>query len=358
MNGRSPGTIDFLLIAGIFMALACLARPYAELLLVLWAAAIVLFPDVRTEGKARAALQKLSRAALFIAPSILLIAPWVVRNALLWDCPTLSSVDRVTMRDYVAAKIISVDQGISLGDAQSSLQAQDPGNCPRDTAQYIQIVLSHPRTYAELQVAGTIPVLLGTSFDRWLQYVGINYTLPDLWGPFIEGGAAKAFQVLQEEDMKFPLEIAFMVLLIALQLLTYLVALIGLFSLRMIEDVTVRWWIIVLTFSILVLILAPGQGGNERFRVPVEPLLICLFAFGLQLGIVPLIGRIRVPSPVPAKHVRTQKTRPGPITHSPDNSPQSLDKYAWLCENSENEFSTAIGKRAPARCFTFSTWLK
>ena len=32
--------------------------------------------------------------------------------------------------------------------------------------------------------------------------------------------------------------------------------------------------------SIAVLVLAPGQGGHERFRVPVQPMLTILVSYG------------------------------------------------------------------------------
>ena len=50
-----------------------------------------------------------------------------------------------------------------------------------------------------------------------------------------------------------------------------------------------RWNIIVLGLAILVLVLTPGQGGNERFRVPVQPLLAILAAYGLAPRGLPII---------------------------------------------------------------------
>ena len=31
-------------------------------------------------------------------------------------------------------------------------------------------------------------MILGTSFDRWLEFFGVDYSLPDLWRPFMDGG--------------------------------------------------------------------------------------------------------------------------------------------------------------------------
>jgi hypothetical protein len=38
---------------------------------------------------------------------------------------------------------------------------------------------------------------------------------------------------------------------------------------------------LIMTLAIFVLVLAPGQGGHERFRVPVQPLLAILAGYGI-----------------------------------------------------------------------------
>jgi 4-amino-4-deoxy-L-arabinose transferase-like glycosyltransferase len=270
-----------LLFGGIFIGLACLVRPIGQAFVGIGAIAVLLFPTVRVSLSRSELLPRIKNALWFAVPAVLIIAPWVVRNALLWDCPTLASVDRITMRDFVAAKVVSEVDHITLAQAQQELEAQDSSACPQKTGEYMKIVLAHPLIAAQLQVAGTIPVIIGTSFDRWLQLFGIDYQLPDLWGPFLDGGPGAALSILGDQFAKFPLALSLMVVLLAFQLILYGFAIRGALSVAKTGSTAIRWPVILIAATALALIIAPGQGGNERFRVPVQPLFILLVGHGL-----------------------------------------------------------------------------
>ena len=202
------------------------------------------------------------------------------------------------MRDFVASKVISETEHVSLAAAQYQLQTLDPGPCPGRTADYFKIVLDHVLIAGKLQVAGTLPTLFGTSFDRWFQMFGSHYTLPDLWQPFMSGGWVVVLGVLREQFATFPQGLLLMGGLTAFQLLLYLLALLGVLSVRKLPSSTTTWWIIVLVVTLLILILSPGQGGNERFRVPAQPFLVCLAGYGLAYEILPRNARSAVRGPV------------------------------------------------------------
>ena len=270
-------------LAGVFLGLACLVKPYALLLVAVWAVAMVLRGAYAIRPQLREIVRRLLPAGMFLLPILLLVAPWIVRNALLWNCPSLSSVDKVTMRDYVAAKVLQEIEHGSLEQAQAELQARDPGVCPRGNAEYVGLLLAHPQVYAKLHAAGTIPVLLGTGFDLWLEFLGIDYALPDLWRPFMDGGFGAAASVLAREFIRFPAGLSLMAALILWQLLLYAVAILGISAYPAARNPGIRWSIVVITISVLILVLTPGQGGHERFRVPVQPLLAMLAAFGVAL---------------------------------------------------------------------------
>ncbi len=135
-----------------------------------------------------------------------------------------------------------------------------------------------------LHLAGTIPVLLGTSSDRWIEFFGIKYALPDLWRPFMDGGVPAVVSVLGQQVIKFPAAMLVMAGLVFWQLLMYVAALAGVLAHRRVDAMALRWNIVVVGISILVLVLTPGQGGHERFRVPVQPLLAILAAYGVAWG--------------------------------------------------------------------------
>ncbi len=275
-----------LALSGFCLGMACLVKPYALLLVLVWAAAILLRPSPGGAGHLKQLRAGMLGAAMLLIPVLALTVPWVLRNAILWNCPTLSSVDRVTMRDYVAAKVIGEYENIPLEDAQAQLQQTYPGVCPGGSAEYVEIIVSHPEIYARLHVAGTIPVVLGTSSDRWLEFFGSSYALPDLWRPFMDGGVAAVASVLGQQLIQFPGAMFVMAGLVLWQLLMYVAALAGLLAYRRADTMAIRWNIIVIGLSILVLVLTPGQGGHERFRVPVQPLLAILAAYGVAWGAV------------------------------------------------------------------------
>ena len=287
----SSGKRLALILAGFFCGLACLVKPYAALIVGVWVVALFFHPRLPRGTWRISVLEGAKRALIFGLPTLLLVAPWIVRNAAIWDCPALSSVDRVTMRDYVAAKVLSEADHIPLDQEQSQLQASDPGVCPHESAYYFHIVLTHPAIYAKLHAAGTIPILIGTNFDRWLQYFGVQYALPDLWGPFVDGGVGRLLAVLGNEWLRFPQGLTLMLVLTAFQLALYALAALGVLAFKTTTSPAMRWNIIVLSLAILVLVLTPGQGGNERFRVPVQPLLALLASYGLARRGLPFIRR-------------------------------------------------------------------
>jgi hypothetical protein len=269
-----------LILAGLFLALAILVKPLAMLVAAVWGAAILVMPLETTAPKAMTIRRAIRRGFLFALPSILLVVPWFVRNGMLWDCPALSSVDRVTMRDYMAAKVLAEAEQVDLSVTQSRLQDDDPGLCPSKTAKYWKIILDHPDIYARLHVAGTIPVLIGTNFDRWLQYFGVGYHLPDLWRPYMDGGWRELWSVITEQIKVFPEGLALLLGLSAFQLVFYGLALKGTITALRGTSIPGKWVAVAMTLAILILVLTPGQGGHERFRVAVQPLLAILAAYG------------------------------------------------------------------------------
>jgi hypothetical protein len=275
---RSRGRIA-LVLAGVCCGLACLVKPLAMLIIAIWTAGLLFFPweGSSTRERLKSGVQL---GLLFVLPSVMLIVPWFVRNAILWDCPTLSSVDRVTMRDYMAAKVLAEAEHLELGQAQQRLQEDDPGVCPDQTVEYWKIILSRPDIYARLHAAGTIPVLFGTNFDRWLQYTGTDYTMPDLWRPYMDGGWKALVSAIGMELRDFPQGLGLMVALTLFQVVVYALGALGAIASLRLPAKAVRWSTIMLILAILILVLTPGQGGHERFRVPVQPLLAILIAHG------------------------------------------------------------------------------
>jgi hypothetical protein len=280
-----------LVAAGLTLGLACLVKPFAQLLVVVWAAGVALFPAGGGRPKAPDLRSRIQPVLLFAVPALAILSPWILRNTLLWNCPTLSSVDRITMRDYVAAKVVAEYEHAPLMDVQTRFQAADGGVCPRRIDQYLGVVAAHPMIYAKLQVAGTIPVLIATGFDRWFQFLGVDFTLPDLWRPYMDGGPVRLAEVLRDSFAAFPQGLVLMGMLTAFQLVVYGLALLGVLTFRRLPLSALKWNVLVLCVGLLILVLTPGQGGNERFRVPAQPLFVMLAGYGIAWRTQPVPGR-------------------------------------------------------------------
>ncbi len=272
--------LPLLALAGLFGGLACLVRPIALLVAVLWVACVVLFPQRAGQPRRRRYLDAIRRAIVFSLPILLLVVPWYVRNYQLWNCAALSSVDRVTLRDYMVAKVLGEVEHVPLEEAQSRLQASDPGVCPQQTGKYWGILLANPAIYARLHVAGTVPILIATNFDRWLQYLGQEYSLPDLWRPLMDGGLNGLGRVILAQAAEFPSAIVLMFALTAFQIVLYFLALAGAIATFRRSETQFKWIVVTLATTIAILVLTPGQSGHERFRVPVQPMLAILISYG------------------------------------------------------------------------------
>jgi hypothetical protein len=189
----------------------------------------------------------------------------------------------------MAAKVLSEANKIELAEAQAQLQAADPGVCPNQTTKYLRIIMANPVIFARLHAAGTVPLLIATNFDRWLQYLGEEYVLPDLWRPYLDGGWRGLGQVIIAELVESPRAMGVMLGLTAFQGILYILAFGGAIAALRRPEREFKWIAITLLTTAAILILTPGQGGHERFRVPVQPMLAILISYGVvaRSGLTP-----------------------------------------------------------------------
>ncbi len=145
--------------------------------------------------------------------------------------------------------------------------------------------------YIKLFLGGTLAVVAGNKVDLWLQTLGVNYHQPDLWLPFLNGGLKQVFSLLRDEFLKFPALLWGFGALTAFQFFIYGLALIGANSIRWVVSGSKKWEMSLVIVTLIILILAPGMIGDERFRVPAQPFLICLAGYGLSLKFLPFLRR-------------------------------------------------------------------
>ena len=100
----------------------------------------------------------------------------------------------------------------------------------------------------------------------------------------MDSGWAGLSRVISEEARAFPQGMSLMLGLSGWQVVMYALAFEGALAAWRQRLGGVRWATIVLLLVIAILVLTPGQGGHERFRVPVQPLLAILIGYAVAWG--------------------------------------------------------------------------
>ena len=280
---RRRNQLRYLLLAGLLLGIACLIRPIGQVLIVFWGLVVVLLqPEVQDRSFRSSVVKRTRNVLLFLLPITLMLVPWIIRNSIVWDCPTISYISRHNLRDYIAAGVLADVQGVPIEESKAQLVAIDPGYCPKNSMLYYRILWEHPVAYLKLAGIGTLNTI-GFSGDMvrlWLTTIGIHYVPVDLWQPYLSGGLAEVFRVLSVE-MSNSRELALGVAsLVVYQLLLYGLALAGLLAWRSRSKET-NLEVLISLGTVLVLMLTPMVLGDARFRVPAQPFLLTFAGFGI-----------------------------------------------------------------------------
>ena len=269
------GKYYFLAMSGLAIGAGTLVRPIGQA----YIAPLALLVLLRGAGslQLKAMLKKNAPAVVYlIAGYLLLTAPWALRNKYVWDCPVVTTGPTINLRDWMVAKVVAEVDEIPLNQAINDLQATSDPICPTVNMEYIRILSQHPRVFLKLYAGGTIATLFSTSFDTGLQLFGVPYQLPDLWQPYLDGGLAAVFKILINELPSRPLVPAGFIGLLIFQLSLYLLAAWGLVQGWRHIDADWRWWLLLISATIILFLALPGPVGQDRFRVPIQPLLVYL----------------------------------------------------------------------------------
>jgi hypothetical protein len=97
----------------------------------------------------------------------------------------------------------------------------------------------------------------------------------------MDGGWGGLWSVITEQVKAFPQGVGLLVGLSVYQVVFYLLAVTGIVATLRGTSGPGKWVAVVMTLAIILLLLTPGQGGHERFRVPVQPLLAILAGYGM-----------------------------------------------------------------------------
>jgi hypothetical protein len=287
--GLERGHRGWLVAAGAVYGLATLTRPIGLLLLPL----VLLLPLAAPRhpppgitgphgGEPRPLRVRLGYVGVLLAGYALVVGPWLIRNAVLFDRPSISSISDYNLYHYNAASLEAHRRRIGLHEARARLAAQlarEPAPQSRwpyaaESALARKVILAHP---VEFVVYNGVDALNGLrpGFSFMLSLMGSDSPAAAPIRTFASGTPAAVLREMRSQTgALLALEVMFVGYVV-------IVASCGIVGLALLLRRR-HWLALTLLAAIPALLLyLPGIASNARFRAPVEPFLAILAALGL-----------------------------------------------------------------------------
>lgn len=272
------GTYRDLVLSGLLIGFATLVRPIGVLIIPLWALILAGYKIAR-----KAKWLEVTRVGLFfVVASAIIVGPWVIRNAIVWDRPTVSSIGIAYLGRYQAPAALARAKGITLEEARKEIPANWlPG--PGDSKRFIGIIMRYPIDYFAAHIQGTWILLTEATQPNLAQLLGVHYSGSGLLSAILDGDWDRARERLQEVITDSVDRTIFIGTWFsrAFQLIVYITSMVGAYSIFQLNSSN-RWLGILVVCTVGVLVLLPGPVGTGRFRVPAEPFLALLAGVGLS----------------------------------------------------------------------------
>lgn len=164
---RGGFTVAGAVCIGLFFGLGLLTRPFA-----LYLAPMVLFVIIASERT----LGALGKSAVAAACALVVLFPWLHRNAEVFGTWSMSSVDGTSLQKFYMAPFLAAREGLSLEAARARLATETPefGNPFERGAfikrQTVEIIRRHPLQYAVFHLTSAWPALTGSNSEA-LEYL-------------------------------------------------------------------------------------------------------------------------------------------------------------------------------------------
>ena len=219
------------------------------------------------------------RALGLVAGCLLVITPWMVRNAVAAGYPGLSTVGAINLYRYNTAALRAHVRGTSFASEQNRIDrelaaADSPAARARlARRQAVPELLRHPLAYAWIHLRSSAASLLPAAGDL-MRLAGIRVGGRGTLGVLQDHGPAAA---VRHYFGGRPAAAAASVPAVLLLALKYLAALWGTWTLWRSGR---RWECAWLVLAVGYFLLVPGPASHPRFRVPVEPVLALLAGVG------------------------------------------------------------------------------
>lgn len=245
--------------------------------------------------------QVLIKILFFIGSFIIFIAPWVVRNYILFNGIFLSSIPACNLLYFDAAVTVSSHEAITLSEARMRLSEELEAGIKQHNLQTkgeklnyatrlgIRYLFKYPWSHIKMRVVSALNCLLVPIPIRALLLYTTGKDLRTLGtalevnqtaiGLVSQGRLREAAGLFWRERIR-PLPLPG-VLLLCFAVLYHLLLIIGIMaSLR--PKILKKRFVPLLWVTVAYFIIFAGAAGHPRFRAPVEPELIALAVLGLS----------------------------------------------------------------------------
>jgi len=272
LNFIKERSLWLLCCSGVVLGLAALTRPIGLLIILIWAAVLVVCMR-RFESRRRWH----SIIPLLVIGCGLVVIPWMVRNVIAHDHFTISTVGEKTLRGFNFAVVLAESEGISRNQAVARM-AEIGGVW----TQFKWIMSHHPIGFLRAQVNGIIRTAIGFEAGMWQGIVGMG--IWESYGVFenlFKGSISNIISSVRGQFSSFSKTAIFLLFLFGMvqSFFIWLFALRGAVAGSKENDVVLTIIMLSLLTSAY-LVLSGGAAGQARFRVPAEPFLSLLAGFG------------------------------------------------------------------------------
>jgi 4-amino-4-deoxy-L-arabinose transferase-like glycosyltransferase len=263
----------YLLAAGGALGCAGLIRPVAIPLILIWAVMVGL-ASFRRSGFRMAA-----RAGLgLLAAAAVLLALWAIRNLMVHERFAVSTVGGKTLVSFNLARVVADVEGISRDEAAVGLPVDQPLELALD------LFRRHPATFVRVQLVGIGRTLLGSEPGTWSHVLGLEpWPGLGLLGASSDNRAGgllgRVINMMRDPDYAPQMAMLLYALLYSVFLIS--LAVLGLLTGRSMTSHE-RLFILTIGLSVLYLVIIPGAAGQARFRVPAEPGMALIAAYGVE----------------------------------------------------------------------------
>ena len=270
----------WLVLAGLAGGVSALVRPIGVLLLPLWALITFLMDWRRWRPEKSTSLKASVRSTLIFGVAFLLVVmPWSVRNKIIWDVLGVSSVSTRNLERYLAPAVIVERDGVSLEEARSNLTPPTGLSNPSRAAWYAEVIWSNPLHYARAHLKGMLRTIAGIEYIRWFEFLEQPAERAGLLLALEAGDRIGILERFAAKIANQPIVAVAVLISLGYQILLYIAALLGFRRLNRRRP----WTVALLAATGAILILVPGVVGEDRFRVPVQPILALMAGVAVRL---------------------------------------------------------------------------